>query len=523
MRVRSLLVFAIVLVPSACYVLRNLDMPEFGRAQDDGLLFVSAKSLAEDGSFRIVSLPEKPAQTKYPVLYPLFLAAVWKLDPDFPQNLALARIASWLLLAIALALSWAYFRKQGFSEPRTMVLVALLGFNPYMILFGANTFSEVFFLCWLLGVFLLAQSKLAQAALVAGIAAGCAYLSRTAGIALLVSMPAWYLLRKQFRQAAQFAAGMAPFVLGWMVWSHIRQFHTLDAALIYYTDYVKMEFLTIGPDNFYIVLWKNLDGLLYGMGGLAIPQVIGSLPVKILTEVVGVAMISGCVRLYRRGVAAEYSLFGIVSLLMLLVWHYPPNERFVLPLYPLLLAGLVAELEHLGSMLRTAFGHKDAGQRVAAMIMSACVAAIVVGALAVEAFVSFDYLYTSANQSRTKLAGMRAAYNWISAHAPNSATVLSNYDPILYLYTGRSSQMVPLLPRFWYAGDEQSTIAAYRDVAAYCRSHRFEYFYSNPDDISRWTDDPEEARTVEEVVESNRDLEPMFRSSFGTVYRVRPQ
>ena len=36
-----------------------------------------------------------------------------------------------------------------------MIVVGMLGLNPYMILFGSNTFSEVFFMCWLLGVFLL--------------------------------------------------------------------------------------------------------------------------------------------------------------------------------------------------------------------------------------------------------------------------------------------------------------------------------------------------------------------------------
>ncbi|MGH9611896.1 MAG: hypothetical protein ACRD4P_02325, partial [Bryobacteraceae bacterium] len=74
MRLRALIVFLLLLIPSALYVLRNRDMPEFGRLQDDGLLFVSAKSLADHQGFRILSLPQQPAQTKYPVLYPLYLS-----------------------------------------------------------------------------------------------------------------------------------------------------------------------------------------------------------------------------------------------------------------------------------------------------------------------------------------------------------------------------------------------------------------------------------------------------------------
>jgi hypothetical protein len=520
MRLRVLIVFLIALVPSALYIAKNRDVPEFARLHDDGLFFVSAKALADGDGFRIVSLPEQPAQTKYPVLYPLYLSMVWKLNPNFPENLWMARLSSWILFIICLALSWIFFRKEGFSERRTMILVALLGLNPYMILFGTNIFSEVFFMCWLLAVFLLARLKTAQMAILAGCAAGCAYLARTAGVALLISMPAWYLWRRESRRAMQFAAGMVPFILGWMLWSRYHILQTADQTLIYYTDYVKMEFLTIGLDNLHIVLWKNLDGLLYGMGSLAIPQVIGLLPVKILTQVVAIAMISGTVRLFRRGIAVQYSFFALLSSLMLIAWHFPPTERFVLPLCPLLLAGLLTELEHIAMMLRSAFGHKDIGQRVVAAGMAAFVAVLVLGALAVQCFMSFGYLYDSAAQQRAKLVDLRAAYTWIATNVPASSPVLSNDDTLLYLYSGRRGHWVPMSPRAWYAGDHASTIATYRNIADYCRSHGFEYFYSNTDDTSRWGGDPEEVEAVRRAVQENPELKPVFASGFGTVYQI---
>jgi hypothetical protein len=520
MRPRIFIVFLLLLIPSALYLWNNRDMPEFGKFHDDGLLFVSAKSLATGQGFRILSLPEQPAQTKYPVLYPLYLSMVWRLNPNFPANLILARLFNWILLIGCIALSWIYFRKEGYSEGRTLILVALLGLNPYMILFGTNTFSELFFLCWLLAAFLLARREGLQWVALAGAAAGCAYLSRTAGIALLVSMPAWYLWRRDVRRALAFAAGMIPFVLGWMLWSRHNIIHTADQTLIYYTDYVKYEFLTVGLDNLHIVLWKNLDSVLYGMGSLAIPPVIALPPVKILTEVVAIAMISGCVRLFRRGIAVEYSLFGIVSSGMLVVWHFPSNARFVLPLCPLLLAGLCTELEHIWAMLKPAFHHKDMGQRVVAGGMAAAIAALIVATLGLQCFMAFPYLNDSEKQYRAKLVDERAAYAWIEANVPESAKVLSNDDPILYLYSGRRGHVVPLVPRSWYADDHLSTVAAYRDIANYCRTHGFEYFYSNADDTSRWTDVASEVQAVRKAVEQNPDLTPLFSDNFGTVYKV---
>jgi hypothetical protein len=521
MRLRALAVFALLLIPSALYVWKNPDLPEFGRLHDDGILFVSAKSLAGGEGFRIISLPEQPAQTKYPVLYPLYLSLVWRLNPHFPENLWIARLFSWLLLVICLALCWRFYRQEGFSEGRTMILVALLGLNPYMILFGSNTFSEVFFMCWLLAVFLLAHSKRGQTAILAGVAAGCAYLSRTAGIALLISMPAGYLLRRESRRAMSFIIGMVPFVVGWMLWSRDNIIHTTDQMMVYYTDYLKMELLTVGLDNFHLVLWKNIDGLLVGLGGMVIPQVTALAPFKILTQVVAVAMISGAVRMLRRRIAVQYIFFAIVSAAMLILWHFPPNERFVLPLAPLMLAALLTELEHIAAMLKPAFRHQEMGQRVVAVGMAGVLAAILLGALVLQCFMSFGYLYDSAQQYRVKRADMRAAYAWITANVPDTASVLSNDDPILYLYSGRRGHVAPLTPRFWYANDHESRIAVYRGIVLYCRSHGFQYLYSNTDDLSRWTDDPTELEAIRRSVRENPDLTPQFESAFGTVYKVR--
>src|ERR1035437_6911128 len=235
MRLRTLLFFLVLPIPSAFYAAKNADMPEFGKQHDDGLLFVSAKSLAEGEGFRILSLPEQPAQTKYPILYPLYLSLVWRINPHFPENLTVATWFSWPLLVLALALAWVFWRKE-FSpagEPHAWIIVALLAISPYMILFGCNVFSEMFFLCWVLAVFIASRQESVAMALLAGVLAGLAYLSRTAGIALIISMPAWYLWRRESRRAAAFAAGMLPFILGWAIWSAANKYPATNSTLLY--------------------------------------------------------------------------------------------------------------------------------------------------------------------------------------------------------------------------------------------------------------------------------------------------
>src|SRR5208282_4514090 len=111
-------------------------------------------------------------------------------------------------------LVWLYWN--GEAGPRAAIVVAILAISPYMILFGCGLFSEIFFLCLLIACFLAARKEGLKMAFFAGILAGLAYLTRTAGIALIVSLPGWYLLckgqRREWRRALAFVAGMLPFI-----------------------------------------------------------------------------------------------------------------------------------------------------------------------------------------------------------------------------------------------------------------------------------------------------------------------
>jgi hypothetical protein len=488
MRLRNLILFLLLLIPSAYLVSRGSDMPEFGKLHDDGLFFVSAKSLATGHGFRILSLPEQPAQTKYPILYPLYLSLIWRINPHFPENLNLASWFSWVLLAISLALVWLYWRDQGWNEARVWVIVGILAINPYMILFGCSLFSEIFFLCWLLASLIVSRKEGLAMALLAGVLAGLAYLSRTAGIALLISVPAWYLIgsggRREYKRALAFAAGMLPFILGWTIWCSRNRFPATTPTLIYYTDYVKFQFLNVGWDNLPVVLWKNTDQLLFSMGSLFVPEFINLLPVKILTQVVAIAMIAGTIRLVRRGIAVPYALFALVSCAILVVWHFPPNPRFV-------------------------------GGVFAAFIL-----ATVVAGIALQLLHTFKYMPEQARGDRARNIQIRETYAWVEQHLPPSAGILSNNDPPLYLYSGHPGNLAPLLTRWWYADDNEKFPAFYRGIIPYCRTRDFQYVLATPDDMSRWSEG-ENQKAVAQAL-NNSALEPIYRAPNGAiVFQVR--
>ena len=222
-KVRSLLIFLVFLLPSLVFLWRNPDMPEFGYLHDDGVEYLTAKSIAQGNGYRIPSLPENPAETKYPPLHPLYLSIVWKLNPNFPDNLRLASFFCWAALVLMLVLSWTLYMDLRMPLWRVYLLGALLGINPYLILFGVTPFSEILFTCFVLMALILADEDGLVWAILAGLAASAAYLTRTAGIALLVAIPAWFLWRRQTRKAVAFAVAMLPGILAWTLLEPIRQ------------------------------------------------------------------------------------------------------------------------------------------------------------------------------------------------------------------------------------------------------------------------------------------------------------
>jgi hypothetical protein len=93
--------------------------PAVGTIHDDGIYLVTAKALAEGKGYHIISLPDEPRQTKYPIGFPFLLAVVWKLFPHFPENVPvlklvpLASFFAWLAIGVFFARRWGQVSWEG--------------------------------------------------------------------------------------------------------------------------------------------------------------------------------------------------------------------------------------------------------------------------------------------------------------------------------------------------------------------------------------------------------------------------
>jgi hypothetical protein len=520
-RVATLLGLLALLLPSAYFVWKNTDAPLFGYQHDDGIYYVTAKALASGQGYTIPSLPGSPAQTKYPPALPLTLAVAWLVNPDFPANLAVASWIMWLWLPALLGVSFLLWRRLGFIGWRRWILAAMLALNAYILYFTSTFLSEIPFAVFLIAALLAADDRSEKSA---GVLASIAFLFRTIGLAAL-ALPALWFLRGERQRAVRFLIGFLPPAAAWIFWSKWNQALATNEIALYYTNYLGYHFTQFDWTSAHLFLWRNFDGFLTGVGGLILPSIYESQIAHILTQVMGVAAIAGLVRLVRGGnqIALLAAAVATPFTALLLVWSFPPNERFVTPLAPLIWAGFLTEIGHIGGGIVKNFHHQDKGQRVAAGVMTAIcglmLAWIVYGNWELRA----DYFPRLAQDQRQRRLRHERAQQWMRDHIPAHAALLAAYDSELYLRTGlQSARYIPPV-RYWYREDSDGRVRHLAGAAQRARENGLQYVYVTSAD-NRSDLDPEQQVEIATKIEASKDLELVmkFPDGGGAVYRVLP-
>ena len=513
-RVCSFALFLLALAPSAYLAFHWRAMPHLGFYHDDAIYWIGAKSLAQGHGYQILSLPGQPFQTKYPPLFPAWLALAWLWNPSFPANLPAATLLAWLMLPAYLLLVRAFTKQYGFSSTGQAVFCLIAGLNPFCALLSFSLMPELFFTSLLLLSLLLAERRTALSGLIAGLA----YLTRAAALPLLFTVPLVLAFRKRYKQAALFACAMLPAIVAWQFWTMRHLSPSRDLVTLYYTNYLGFRNDNVSLANLPTVIWHNFDAFLTAIGKLLLFDLgpVGSIHIE---RVVAIAAIAGVVRLARRTGLIQYPLAALAYSAMLLVWHYQPDQRFVFPLYPLLLAGLWAEIRNLLEALRSAWDKRGA-DRVASMIGA--------GAVAVFAlFFAFTNVYglvrlipSVMTAYQSDLEHRRPAYQWIAKQLPSSVSVFAYDDPLLYLYTGHRSCNLPLPPKFLYY-DDAATDRLVHSIPDFARQNRLDYLLITSDDFYR---DLHE-RGIQQLaasVQGDTRLNRAFSSPSTSIYRLLP-
>lgn len=445
------LILIIVLAGAFSFYLASLTLDRFGFYHDDGIYVVTAKSLATGQGYRIISLPYEPVQTKYPPFYPFLLSLIWRAYPNFPDNLLPMMLFSVLATIVFLALTWLYLVKKKYSTGWLVTaVVALAAVNWRMVILATNLYSEMVYAALSVAGLWIAEAYEAKResrlmGLVLGGILGLSFLTRASGIALMIAVVSYYLLRRQFGKASLLVAVGGFFVLAWLGWAYVNRttVETVNAA--FYTSYLH---------DFYDSI-DDLPALLSTVGINAFMLMFASIPlvslgleyVQVQNFFVGYLILIGLIFFvfaagFLRHLSERFRLLHLYVLFYLalhLLWPYSSYDRFLMPILPFLLLFLITEFQVLIVLAQN--GLTSTGQ-IARKLGAAFVGFVLLGVVGVGTYNYSLGIYRSLASNpidASRALEDKQAIQWINANTAPTDVLLSYRDPLYYLFTGRKA------------------------------------------------------------------------------------
>lgn len=426
-----------------------------GLFHDGGVYLVTARALAAGTGYRRASLPDAPAEVRYPPLFPLALSSVWRVAPRFPDNLRLLKGLGLVAATGLVLLLPGYLRSIGFSPHVATSTAALTALAPLTTRYATAIAAELPFALLALGALWATERaagterrRIGFAALAGGLA-GLAFLTRTMGAAVVAGGVAVLASRTGARKTAAYALAAAACCLPWLAW--VTR-HTSTAGGLDYLSALASDGVP-GPHS----LAAHLVRLPAAVAVVTIPGLADLLPAAPPAPIAVAAYAGGLLAL----VSALARPFGAyvaatVGLAVAVPWFQP---RFLVPLAPLFLAALLARVLPAGP------GRSRGTWRAAVVV--GLLAGALLGQRARLAAVTASGLpaLEQASLDGLRWHDLQAALAWLDANTAPGDVLASFHDPLVHLYTGRPA--VQAYPALWHPDPAQVSAALAAGNARY--------------------------------------------------------
>ena len=326
-----------------------------GAFWDDAVYVILGKAIATGEGYRYIHLPGEPAATLYPPLWPTLLSFVWRVSPEFPENVRVMRLINPLLLGVTAVGATLLSTQLARVRPWIAALAALacISVTPTLMV-SSGLMSEP------LGTALTAFALIAATATVMrggtreGVAAGLlvalAVLARSVSVVLSASLAVGLFWTRSRRASAVSLAVAVPPIASWFLWSTVRSDELPAAIAGSYGSYARWMLGAYGADPLLAieVAQTNAATIIRELGIV----VFGVLPaaVRPMLTVSLVALTFACALTAGRRAAPLAATLGAYAALVL-VWPYNPG-RFVWAFLPFAAVALVAGLSAAKRRLR---------------------------------------------------------------------------------------------------------------------------------------------------------------------------
>ncbi|MDH5233894.1 MAG: hypothetical protein OEW77_02975, partial [Gemmatimonadota bacterium] len=421
--------------------LMTMTADPIGVFNDDGIYLLTAKALAMGQGYVYPQLPGLPPAIHYPPVWPLILAAVWKVAPAFPANIAWLKLINPLVLAGAAAAA-VVFGRRALGLPWWVALggVVAATLTVPVLLLTNLLLSEPLFLALLLPTLLITERLVKEGgmrlALGAALLVAFLVLVRTLGGVVLVAGVLLLARERRWRELALFAGVTVLLLLPWQlfVWRASAGFpDELRGSYGPYLEWVVDGYRSGGWPFLRQVVAKNVSQTWTMLGvffGLLVPGPLRHVAAGLATLSFG----AGLVAIARRQHAPVTALALAGYLVIVLVWPFWV-DRFLWVMWPLVILIALAAA-HAGV---NAF--RAAGRRGAAQLVLALTGVLALGHETYNARGLANGWERSASRDMTG-PGVRIVWQVNADRRLDGKVIATELAPMVALYTGQ--QVVPV-------------------------------------------------------------------------------
>jgi len=444
---------ALVAVLLVCYLaLGWIGRDPIQLPSGDDLTYLSLSRSLESGSYREIFRASAPLHVMYPPVYPAWLVLVRHATGN---RLDLVLVSNLLLVALSFLILFAVARQLG-GPWLALSLVFVMVLSHGLLWMGGSLYSEALFLflstCALVATRM--TDRYGQRAAFAAIAlALLAFLTRLAGISLVLAVGVWLWSRRKTLELATYAVASAAVVGGWFGYvslassSQTVRSYSIDLSYIPHTGIVS-EVARV---------WQN--AVTYGTEILPVELSFPTIPDTLIDNWIWlgleiVLLATGLVILWKTWRATAAYLPPYAALLIF--WTYSDN-RLLDPVIPLVMLTFL-----LGAWRVT----RRLPARARVPVLCTLVALLAFGATGgtVQKLQHYRHCdrtnpYTSAGCYDAETRSVVAASQYIRDRLPPGDVVLAWKPSTVQFLTGRAAESAQIVQQF----PQDRTVQALRD------------------------------------------------------------
>lgn len=395
---------------------------------DNAAYLILGEALRTGEGYRDLFLPGTPLHAKYPPLLPSLLALSGLVGGVMVAKVLMLLCTTWVVWVTA------HFGRRWAGHGPALAAAGVLAVNPTLLEYGHYILSEAPFTLFVVTALWLAPREDMKGFVFALVAAAAAFMTRTAGVALLFALPLALVLSGRRARALGSAGAAVAVVGGWVLY----QRWAVPGRGGYLTELLLANPYDAGAGS--VALgglvaraaensWRYVDsvlpqtlagaGSLGGAGGVSVA----------LGVAVAVAALAGWT-LRMRGGVGPVEAFAFLYTGIILTW--PPawtDRRFLLPLLPVLLVFAFMAVWRLATRSRAWIGW------AAPLAVASFGVAWVAGAAPDRLACAAAYR-VGRPCDRPAEESLYAAARWARANTPADA-IIANRKPRLFYWHAR--------------------------------------------------------------------------------------